>query len=184
MPLVPILLVQRPPTPTLGSQEWPMDPFGTNVSFTWTNTTKWSNVGKYIYIYRCHKSTGSNLWIILHMDPMGVVNSFRSLDLRFVSLMVGTSFIISTSYPIPSCMVYLHIFTYIWLIFTVNVGKYTIHACCECGDWMMIHPIATFVSKRTRTKNHWSIDGDFNLVVTSWRSKKSSWKMKNPEFIH
>ena len=30
-------------------------------------------------------------------------------------------------YPYHPCIVYLHIFTYIWLISMVNVGKYTIH---------------------------------------------------------
>ena len=33
-------------------------------------------------------------------------------------------------------MVYLHIFTYIWLISMVNVGKYTIHGPYGYG-WMV-----------------------------------------------
>ena len=31
------------------------------------------------------------------------------------------------------------IFTYIWLKFMVNVGKYTIHGCL-CGIYIYIHP--------------------------------------------
>ena len=34
-------------------------------------------------------------------------------------------------YPCHPCIAYLPLFTYIWLIFMVNVGKCTIHGCNE-----------------------------------------------------
>ena len=40
--------------------------------------------------------------------------------------------------PIPSMY---GIFTYIWGIFMVNVGKYTIHGCCGNVEWLMLRCI-------------------------------------------
>ena len=47
--------------------------------------------------------------------------------LSFKKQLHPTDFAQQKKIPYHSCMVYLHIFTYIWLISMVNVGKYTIH---------------------------------------------------------
>ena len=57
--------------------------------------------------------------------------------------------------PIGSCMVYLQLFTYIWVISRANVGKYSIHGAYGKGNWENFEQISEFEKKTIGISTLW-----------------------------
>ena len=78
-------------------------------------------------------------WKVAHMDFLGSQNK-----------MWFVSFILFLNWP-PVASMY-GIFTYIWLIFMVNVGKYTIHGCYGFVGFWLKHIDLSFLKRRRKSR--------------------------------
>ena len=78
-------------------------------------------------------------------------------------------------YPYNPCMVYLYI--YIWLIFMVNIGKYTIHGWYGINDTMNLSPSFKVYCMR-HPGGHFS--RDYRIIgkytVNLWTFTRIDWK--------
>ena len=130
----------------------------------------------YIYIYRDYnKPVYAPLWTNHPVYPNVTGGLCWRCSCDFWSLGSLGDFMILWSIPWGSMY---GIFTYIWLIFMGNVGKYTIHG--SSGIYTIFHSVYDWFFGGTSPNSCWDIERNFISTLNEWIRDWNSWKVNTP----